>query len=231
MLPTSTARAESVDAAAVYEDLRQELIDILRSASADELDRTVAATPAWRVRDVLAHVAGITYDLNRQDLAGDTDRQVDRHRDDPIKVVIAEWDREAPAFEEGLRLFGYPLGSHFVADLHAHLQDIRTTLGLPRHDDPATVLVALDFYLDDLDQGLRIEGGGLLTISAGEEVHLVGTGDPVGKLTGDPFEILRCLSGRRSLVQIRRLDWSGASEELAPRVSRYPLPVADLPAD
>ncbi len=161
MLPTSTARAESVDAAAVYEDLRQELIDILRSASADELDRTVAATPAWRVRDVLAHVAGITYDLNRQDLAGDTDRQVDRHRDDPIKVVIAEWDREAPAFEEGLRLFGYPLGSHFVADLHAHLQDIRTTLGLPRHDDPATVLVALDFYLDDLDQGLRTDGGGL----------------------------------------------------------------------
>lgn len=178
MLPTSAERAGSVDAGALYEDLRQELIGILRAASDDELDRTVPASPAWRVRDVLAHVTGITYDLNRQDLAGDTDRQVARHRDDPVEVVIAEWDREAPAFEDGLRLFGYPIGSHFVADLHAHVQDVRTTLGLPRHDDPATVLVALDFYLDDLDQGLRTEHGGSIAITAGEEVHVVGTGEP-----------------------------------------------------
>jgi uncharacterized protein (TIGR03083 family) len=231
MLPTSVERAGTVDAAALYEDLRQELIDILRAASDDELERTVAATPAWRVRDVLAHVTGITYDLNRQDLAGDTDRQVARHRDDPVETVIAEWDREAPAFEEGLRLFGYPLGSHFVADLHAHLQDIRTALGLSRHDDPATVLVALDFYLDDLDQGLRADEGGSITITAGEEVHVVGSGSPAATLAGGPFEILRCLSGRRSLAQIEGLEWSGARDDLASRVSRYPLPVADLPAD
>ena len=171
----------------------------------------MAATPAWRVRDVLAHVAGITYDLNRQDLAGDTDRQVDRHRDDPIKVVIAEWDREAPAFEEGLRLFGYPLGSHFVADLHAHLQDIRTTLGLPRHDDPTTVLVALDFYLDDLDQGLRTDDAGSITITVGEEVHVVGAGEPEATLDGrtvrDPARACPVVApSSRS----RRLDWSGA---------------------
>lgn len=231
MLPTSVERAGTVDTAALYEDLRRELIAVLRAASEDDLERIVAASPAWRVRDVLAHVTGITYDLNRQDLAGDTDRQVARHRADPIEVVVAEWDREAPTFEDGLRLFGYPLGSHFVADLHAHLQDIRTTLGLPRHDDPATVLVALDFYLDDLDQGLRTDHAGSITITVGEEVHVVGAGEPEATLEGEPFEILRCLSGRRSLVQIRRLDWSGASEELAPRVSRYPLPVADLPAD
>ena len=50
MLPTSEARAVSVDAAAVYEDLRQELIALLRSAGDDELDRRVAASPAWWVR-------------------------------------------------------------------------------------------------------------------------------------------------------------------------------------
>jgi len=231
MLPTSVERAGTVDAAALYEDLRQELIAVLRAASEDDLDRTVAASPEWRVRDVLAHVTGITYDLNRQDLEGDTARQVARHRDDPLEVVVAEWDREAPAFEDGLRLFGYPLGSHFVADLHAHLQDVRTTLGRPRHDDPATVLVALDFYLDDLDQGLRADGAGSITVVAGGEVHVVGTGEPAATLTGDPFEVLRCLSGRRSLAQVGRLDWSGASDDLAPRVSRYPLPAGDLPAD
>jgi len=231
MLPTSVERAGTVDAAALYEDLRRELIAVLRAASEDDLERIVAASPAWRVRDVLAHVTGITYDLNRQDLAGDTDRQVARHRADPIEVVIAEWDREAPVFEEGLHLFGYPLGSHFVADLHAHLQDVRTTLGLARHDDPRTVLVALDFYLDDLDQGLRVDRAGSITVTAAREVHGVGAGEPEATLTGEPFEILRCLSGRRSLAQIEALDWSGARADLAPRVSRYPLPVADLPAD
>jgi len=65
MLPTSAARAGSVDAAALYEDLRQELIGILRAASDAELEQTVAASPEWRVRDVLAHVTGITHDLNR----------------------------------------------------------------------------------------------------------------------------------------------------------------------
>ncbi len=228
MLATSAERAGSVDAAARYEDLRQELVGILRAASEDELEARVAASPAWRVRDVLAHVTGITYDLNRQDLDGDTDRQVARHRSDALEVVIAEWDAEASTFEHGLRLFGYPLGSHFVGDLHAHLQDIRTTLGLARHDDPATVLVALDFYLDDLDQALRVEGAGTLTVTAGEEVHVVGAGHPEATVTASPFEILRALSGRRSLAQIEGLDWTGARAELAPRVSRYPLPLTDI---
>ena len=228
MLPTSSGRAGSVDAAALYEDLRQELVGIVRKANDDELDLTVAASPAWRVRDVLAHVTGITYDLNRQDLAGDTDRQVARHQDDPIEVVIAEWDAEAPAFEDGLRLFGYPLGSHFVGDLHAHLQDVRSTLGLPRHAAAGTVLVALDFYLDELDQALRADGAGTLSVTAGGEVHVAGAGRPQATITASPFEILRALSGRRSLAQIEGLDWTGARDELAPRMSRYPLPDADL---
>ena len=72
MLVTSAERAGSVDAAPRYEDLRQEFIGIVRAASEDELEAPVAASPAWRVRDVLAHVTGITYDLNRQNLAGDS---------------------------------------------------------------------------------------------------------------------------------------------------------------
>lgn len=50
----------------------------------------------------------------------------------------------------------------------------------------------------------------------------------IGILRAAPFEILRALSGRRSLAQIEGLDSTGARAELAPRVSRYPLPVTDL---
>jgi hypothetical protein len=47
VLATSAERAGSVDAAARYEDLRQELVGILRAASEDELEADVAASPAW----------------------------------------------------------------------------------------------------------------------------------------------------------------------------------------
>ena len=34
-----------------------------------------------------------------------------------IEDIIAAWDHEAPTFEDGLRLFGYQVGNHFVGDL------------------------------------------------------------------------------------------------------------------
>jgi uncharacterized protein (TIGR03083 family) len=235
MLPTSADRAATVDTVSLYEALRREVVGLVVEASAEEQVRRVAATPAWRVRDVLAHLAAIPYDLNRQDFGqGDpeawTEAQVERHRDDPVEAIAAAWDAEMPVFAEGLRLFGYPIGAHYVGDLHAHLQDVRSTLGLPPHDDPGTVRVALDFYLDSLDEHLRAGPVGSLVVVAGDEVHEVGAGEPRATLTAPAFEVLRALSGRRSLTQIRAMDWEGEVDALAPRLSRYPLPEADLPA-
>lgn len=202
---------------------------MVRAASTDELDRTVAPTPAWRVRDVLAHVVGITADMNALDFDVEdpeawTARQVERRRGHTIEAIVEEWDREAQTFEEGLRQFGYELGAHYVGDLYTHLQDVRTTLGVGIERDPVTVLVALDFYLDALDEVLRAERAGAVEVVAGDEHHVAGGDEPVASVRGDAFEILRCLSGRRSLDQIRALDWTGDVERMAPLLSRYPLP-------
>ena len=42
-------RAAHEDCGAVYESLRQELIAIVRTATVEETERTVPASPAWRV--------------------------------------------------------------------------------------------------------------------------------------------------------------------------------------
>ncbi len=216
-----------------YERTRQRFTAVIEAASAADLERIVPPTPAWRVRDVFAHVVGITSDLNAQDFgSGDgeawTTRQVEVRRDRPMPDIVAEWDREAPRFEEGLRLFGYGMGAHYVGDLHAHLQDIRMTLGLNAERDPETVLVALDFYLESLDETLRDRGIGALELIVGEERHVAGRGAAVASLKGDAFEILRSLSGRRSLRQIRALDWMGDVDLFAPQLSRYPSPEDDI---
>jgi uncharacterized protein (TIGR03083 family) len=233
VLASSASRATSVDTGELYELNRQRLVATIRAASGEELARSVPATPAWSIRDVLAHVVGISADLNALDFGtGDpeawTAHQVESRREDSIEVIVDEWDREATKFEDGLRLLGYGIGSHYVADLHAHMQDVRMALGLDAARDPQTVLVALDFYLESLDETLRGTGSNAIELFVGEERHVVGVPPVVASVKGDPFELLRSLSGRRSLDQIRALDWDGDADSLAPQLSRYPLPEAPL---
>jgi len=145
-------RAAHADCGAAYETLRQDLIALVRGLDPAERARTVPATPAWTVRDVLGHVTGLTEDLNHGNFDGSdadawTRHQVERHRDEPLDATIAAWDAEAPTFERGLRELGYEIGSHFVGDLLIHLVDVRAALDLPIDVDAPPVWIALDFYL------------------------------------------------------------------------------------
>lgn len=230
---TAADRSTTVDCGALYGVKRFEFVSLLRDCSDEELERRVPATPDWRVRDALAHVVGITADMNALDFGTAspddwTAKQVEQRRQSSIDELAAEWDRESPQFEDGLRLLGYSIGSHYVGDLHAHLQDVRQALGLPADRDELTVRVSLDFYLESFGEVLTSASAGAVEVRAGVERQVVGEGDQVATVAGDPFELLRALSGRRSLRQIRALEWTGAVDAIAPHVSRYPIPAFDL---
>ena len=207
-----------------------------------ELRARVPATPEWSVRDVLAHVVGLACDLNAERFPAADDiggvewgrLQVERARDLTLRDLIAEWDREAPKFEDGLRTFGYEVGSHFLADLYVHFQDVRSAVGAsPSADEPA-VAVALDHYLGYLSELLAGEGWGTLEVVVGEETRVLGCeGRHRARLTTEPSELLRVVSGRRSAAQIRALDWDGDLDrvlELLQTVltGAYSLPQVDL---
>ena len=122
-----------VDCGEIYERARRELIGLLQSYPAEQLATLVPATPAWSVHDVVSHLVGITADLNAQAFDDDSDRwtaaQVASRANCSLSELAAEWDREAPLFEDGLRVFGYDLGSHFVGDLLQHVGDVRHAFG------------------------------------------------------------------------------------------------------
>jgi uncharacterized protein (TIGR03083 family) len=234
VLATCADREATVDCGRLYEQTRVDLVTLLTSLDADQLATTVPATPEWRVRDVLAHVVGITFDLNRSRFDATTpeewtQRQVDERREATVADLVAEWDHEAPTFEDGLRLFGYELGSHYVADLHAHLQDVRSALRRPPACDERTVLVALDFFLGSLDEDLRAAHAGAVELRIGREVHVAGDLPVRATVTAEPFDLLRTLSARRSAAQIRALDWDGDVDAVLEHLGRYPLPEHDLP--
>ena len=219
-----STRAETLDPGGVYDSTRQRFQQTIRSLDHRRLQVFVPAAPQWRVRDVLAHVVGLAADLNAQRFPAADDpggaawgaAQVAARRDLPIDQLLAEWAREAPTFVDGLRLFGYEEGSHFVADLHAHHQDVRGALGLARDDDPLAVAVSLDHYLGYLHRMLCDAAWGVLAVHAGAEVRVLGTeaGAQRAQVAGDAFDVLRAFSARRSAAQIRRLRWRGDADAL-----------------
>lgn len=237
----ATARAASVDTGAVYERTRRAFVATMRAASAAQHAQRVPAAPDWSVRDALAHVVGLAADLNAQrfpdpdDLGGSAwaARQVEQRRSATLADIVAEWDREGPAFADVLRAFGYEFGSHFAADLHVHHQDVRQALGLVRDDQEETVAVALDHYLGFIDELLVTMQWGALEVVAGSEVHHLGTGPQRARFVAAPFEVLRALAARRSERQLRALEWEGDVDAFVEFLRSgftggYALPVADL---
>ena len=226
-------RENTLDCGDIYKALRGDFVGLIGNATTGQLDTLVAATPEWRVRDVLAHVAGLTEDLNAGNFGvGDPDAftrtQVDRHRDSSLDEVIAAWAREAPAFEDGLRLLGYQIGNHFLGDLFIHFVDVCSALDR-RVDRASTAMwVSLDWYLDSLEEALVELNLGALEVVTEPERRIVGHGDAVATVTAPAFEILRACAGRRSTAQIAGFSWTGDAARFLPHLSRYSFPDEDL---
>jgi len=210
-----------VDVGDEYERVRQRFVATMRTAGDARAATPVAASPAWTVRDVLAHVIGLCSDLNSlhfpdvDDQGGNgwTALQVATRRGRALDDLLAEWDREAPTFAAGLREFGYEFGCHFVADLHAHHQDVRVALGLTADDDPVTVAMSLHHYLAFTDEVLSTASWGTLEVVVDADRRFLGGNQaPRASVTATPFDLLRALSGRRTRDQILRFEWSGDAE-------------------
>ena len=225
-----------VDCGIVYQRLRRRLMATVRSLDSDVLAVTVPATPAWSVRDAVAHVIGIAHDLNAQrfdviDPDEWTARQVRERRDATIDDLEVEWEHEAPRFEEGLRVMGYEVGSHFVGDLLQHAADIHHAVGLEPLDDDEALAVGLDFYLDSCHRALMAHDRGSLAVQATDPPRdrwTLGAGGEVATLEATRYELFRTLGGRRSERQIRAMTWTGDVDAVAGLLTSYAPPIDDL---
>ncbi|HET7483610.1 MAG TPA: maleylpyruvate isomerase family mycothiol-dependent enzyme [Actinomycetota bacterium] len=222
-----------MQAGAAYATARKRLIELMTAASPDERDQRVPACPDWRTRDVLAHVVGIAVDTLDGQIAGAgteewTERQVDERRDRSVEDLVSEWEGVADRLDAALDTFHPAIAGGFIGDLVTHEQDVRGALGKPGGRDDEAFEIALDSYVRFF--GRRIKENdlpGLVVRSEGREWTL-GKNDVVGELSGDPFEVLRSLTGRRTLDQVRALQWTTDPEPFLPIVSMYGIPAAPL---
>ncbi len=217
-----------MDYAASYRDARTALTELTGALDETELTRPVPATPAWSVRDVVAHVVGIAGDLldgnlNGMGSDGWTAAQVGARRGRPFDSVLGEWSQRGPILED--QVAGWPpeFAAPLVGDLAVHDLDVRGALGRTDGRDTPAAVVAFDHYAHSLGDRLDEAGLRAIALDATEEPLVAGTGEPMTRVRASRFELLRTLVGRRSAAQIRAYDWDGDPDPVLAVIAAYAM--------
>jgi uncharacterized protein (TIGR03083 family) len=192
----------------LYRDGWERFGALVRDLTSDELCAPVPACPAWSVRDVLAHLAGVAEDIATGNTPGGggvpeawSAAQVARGKDSSPDELLASWAAHLPAVEAFLA--ESPRRWSAVIDLAAHEQDVRGAVGRPGARDNPTIRALTPGML----ASITVPAPLVVRTEDGEVRVGPDGGDPV-VLSTTRFEAFRWRLGRRSRAQVAELDWS-----------------------
>jgi uncharacterized protein (TIGR03083 family) len=212
------------DYAQTYRALRGRVSDLVRDADEEQLECLAPAAPEWRVRDLVAHLSGITADINAGNLDGVatdawTARQVDTRRDWDIARVLDEWDTEGAKIEAVMSSLPEIAVEQMTMDAATHEHDIRGALATPGSRDSDAIDIGFDFGVQ-IVAGTVDQADAVLCIETEAGSRTVGGGARQIGVRADRFELVRAMTGRRSVDQMRDFDWDG---EAAPELLVLPI--------
>lgn len=201
------------DIATRYRFAQESFTALVRTLPADAWSTPVPCTPAWTVRDVLSHVAGITDDAlaGRMDGApGEawTAAQIERNRSASIDELLERWAAQAPAFAEIIGKIGEWRPPF---DCHTHEHDVRHAVGRPGNRDSIIIeAMAADLAVVE---GCPVP---LDVVLAGRSIRSGPAEGPAAvtleRIT--PFELFRSRPGRRSREQMLTWNWVGDDADI-----------------
>lgn len=198
-----------------YHGVRIRVTELVTSVADDAVLQIASATPAWTVKDNVAHLAGITVDIVNGNLDGvGTDPwtavQIDARRERTLTQIIAEWAEYGPVVEGMADTFGRA-GSQLVADAATHEHDIRHALGRPGARDSDAVQIGFEFFSTALGNTLDATNADALLVEHDTGSTVVGDGSVSVTLRTTRFEFMRAVSGRRTAMEIAAYDWGGGA--------------------
>ncbi|MCW2545507.1 MAG: hypothetical protein JWM40_3059 [Frankiales bacterium] len=194
-----------------YRGQREELSSLFASLDDEQLATVVPGSPEWVVKDVLAHLVGVTADFCSQNLDGAgtppwTQAQVDSRRSKSVAELVEEWSKRGVGFEASMPEMGF-FRKASVYDVTVHGDDVREALGLPLGSS-ATHAWVLDGIIDLAER--RAKGAGTLILHSEDNQGHMGAGEPTAELRiDDRGEMARVFGGRRTDEQVLALDWAG----------------------
>jgi uncharacterized protein (TIGR03083 family) len=189
----------------------RELLTALLADRPEAADVPVPACPGWTVGDVLVHLLSV----NRRVVQGTEVELWEIPSERPqggLRALLDDW----AALDEGTeRRLTEPYQlqhSVLIMDVFSHENDIRSALGEPVPADHPAYPLALDLLVLGFGREVRTLGLPALRLEAPGATWVAGEGEPAGTVRGHRRDLLRSLSGRRTLEQIYALDWTGNAE-------------------
>jgi uncharacterized protein (TIGR03083 family) len=189
------------------------------------------------VHDLVAHVTSIASEISAGRVPADLnlvlfwddemsikretfiDDGLEKRRKRSFDELVSEWDASAIVLESMLRgETPFPKESPPVADwvvvtdIGQHLQDLAGALNRTDTRDALATGLSLRSYVEAMRLRSAHDKLPALRIRAGSREWVIGEGEPVATVTGDPFELARAAAGRRNPDQIRAYDWEGDPE-------------------
>ena len=204
----------TLDYSAAYKSLREQLTDLLAEREAAELEQLAPATPEWRVRDIVSHMAGVCDDVVNGNMAGApsnawTQAQVEKRLDWPFPRVVDDWTEHGTAVESFMNDIGGAMGQ-MVFDAWTHEQDVRGALGQPGGRDGDALDIAFDWFVDaNVTAATPEQRGTLVLVTEVGEARLGPHSAATTTIRVSRYEFLRSVTGRRSLRQVQSLDFDG----------------------
>jgi uncharacterized protein (TIGR03083 family) len=181
---------------------RERVSELILRTPLPELELVAPLTPEWRVRDIVAHLVGVAQDVSSgnfpQDFDAWTSAQVERLRAIDAHTLVRQW-QEFPIAE----MLSEPLAIALF-DQVTHEADICHAVGVPSELDRATLTLLSKFTLNRFGAS---ENNLHVTLQLDGQDFVTGTGANEVRLSATSFEWFRASSGRRSVRQIRAMEW------------------------
>ena len=220
-----------MDAITEWTNAQERVIELAESLSDEEGRRSVPATPAWTVTELLAHMVGLTADVVAGDEPDDhnstwTQRQVDRRAGRVPAELVAEWRTLTQPMQDFLRgREPRPLN-----DIVIHEQDLRGAVGRPGGRDSSALATVRDVMAERFATRVRQAHLPPVQLRSPAWIFSTGDGDPGLELFAPDFDLIRALMTRRTADQLRQWSRAGAIDPYLPVFAGLgPLPDRPLP--
>lgn len=199
----------------------------------------VHSCPAWTVRDLLAHVAGIASEIvSGNPPSGDSDAWVDAivasRRQCTITELLDEWTASGPLFE-GIAATTRRLAVPLSYDTVVHEHDLRHAMNRPGARDSSGVVSAMHVGVWLMTNDLKRHQYGSVRFHAGGRDWACGEGELRLTLDLDAlnlhhpiWELLRLTGSRRSRRQMLDYAWQGDIDNGITAFLHMDLPVNDI---
>lgn len=213
-----------------YLDGAARLISIARKAGEPGADVVVPASPAWTVRNVVAHLTSVAHlSVNQlgfgDDVQATIDREVAARADHTVDQITREWEALLGPLEA--MFAGRPSGP-LVVDVVTHEHDVRAALGPDYLDHTAGLKEALPAMVGWVRYLGLVGEAGLLLKTPTSQALFGGPSVACEVELPSDWELFRLLGVRRSEEQLMAYPAEGDQSLLLAVTSRYPLPVAPL---